>query len=52
MVDSYDQIRAIARTALASDTGPDTGPDVIYHEVGVGNAGVLADAGLVMSLED
>ena len=45
---SYDQIRTIARTALASDTGP----DVIYHEVGVGNAGVLADADLIMSLED
>ena len=44
---SYDQIRAIARTALASDTGP----DVIYHEVGIGNAGVLADAGLIRSLE-
>jgi raffinose/stachyose/melibiose transport system substrate-binding protein len=41
-------ISQVAGTALASGTGP----DVIQYSVGKGNAGVLADAGLVIPLEE
>ncbi len=41
-------IAQVASTALASGTGP----DVIQYSVGKGNAGVLAEAGLIIPLED
>ncbi|GAA0994211.1 hypothetical protein GCM10009555_086260 [Acrocarpospora macrocephala] len=43
-----DQLTTVGKTALASGTGP----DVIYYQVGAGNAGVLADAGLLRPLDD
>lgn len=43
-----EQIRVIARTALESGTGP----DVVYYDTGVGNAGVLARAGLLRPIDD
>ncbi|GLY75264.1 ABC transporter substrate-binding protein [Actinoallomurus iriomotensis] len=43
-----DQMTTVGKTALASGTGP----DVIYYEVGKGNAGVLAEAGLLLPLDD
>ncbi len=42
-----EQLRQTVRTALASGTGP----DVIFYDAGPGYLGVLADAGLVTSLE-
>ncbi|MFD0665234.1 ABC transporter substrate-binding protein [Thermocatellispora tengchongensis] len=43
-----DQMTTVGKTALASGTGP----DVIYYQVGLGNAGVLAEAGLIRPLDD
>ncbi|WP_433514635.1 ABC transporter substrate-binding protein [Nonomuraea sp. CA-143628] len=43
-----DQLTTVGKTALASGTGP----DVIYYQVGAGNAGVLAEAGLIKPLDD
>ncbi|WP_020576532.1 ABC transporter substrate-binding protein [Actinopolymorpha alba] len=43
-----DQMTTIGKTALSSGTGP----DVIYYQVGAGNAGLLADAGLIRPLDD
>lgn len=42
------QLRETAKTALASGTGP----DVIYYDVGPGFVGVLADAGLLLPLDE
>lgn len=42
------QIADIAATALSSGTGP----DLLQYSVGKGNAGLLADAGLIVPLED
>jgi raffinose/stachyose/melibiose transport system substrate-binding protein len=42
-----EQLRQTVRTALASGTGP----DVIFYDAGPGYLGVLADAGLIASLE-
>lgn len=42
-----EQLRQTVRTALASGTGP----DVIFYDAGPGWMGVLADAGLITSLE-
>ena len=41
-------MRDIVRTALTSGTGP----DIIYYDLGPGISGVLADAGLLMPLDD
>jgi raffinose/stachyose/melibiose transport system substrate-binding protein len=41
-------ISQVAATALASGTGP----DVIQYSVGKGNAGVLAEAGLIIPLDE
>ncbi len=41
-------MRDIMRTALTSGTGP----DLFYYDLGPGISGVLADAGLLMPLED
>lgn len=41
-------MRDLVRTALTSGTGP----DIIYYDLGPGISGVLADAGLLMPLED
>ncbi len=43
-----EQMRQTVNTALASGTGP----DVIFYDAGPGYAGVLAEAGLIMPLED
>ncbi|MBZ0301651.1 MAG: extracellular solute-binding protein [Anaerolineae bacterium] len=43
-----DDMRPILRTSLASGTGP----DVMYYDTGPGFAGVLAEAGLLMPLDD
>ncbi|MDQ4045325.1 MAG: extracellular solute-binding protein [Chloroflexota bacterium] len=43
-----EQMRQTANTALASGTGP----DVIFYDAGAGYAGVLAEAGLIIPLED
>lgn len=45
---STDQMRQTVNTALASGTGP----DIIFYDTGPGFAGVLADAGLILPLED
>ena len=42
-----EQMRQTVRTALASGTGP----DIIFYDAGPGYLGVLADAGLISSLE-
>lgn len=42
------QIADIAATALSSGTGP----DVLQYSVGQGNAGLLAEAGLIVPLEE
>src|ERR1700754_2983581 len=44
----YDQLTALAKTAMASGDGP----DLVYYSVGKGNAGVLVDAGLLALLDD
>ncbi len=41
-------MRDIVRTALTSGTGP----DIFYYDLGPGISGVLADAGLLLPLED
>lgn len=41
-------MRDIVRTALTSGTGP----DIIYYDLGPGISGVLAEAGLLLPLED
>lgn len=41
-------IKDIAATALASGTGP----DILQYSVGQGNAGLLADAGLIVPMEE
>lgn len=43
-----DNLRPIMQTALASGTGP----DVLYYDTGPGYGKVLADAGLIMPLDD
>jgi raffinose/stachyose/melibiose transport system substrate-binding protein len=43
-----DNLRPIMQTALASGTGP----DVLYYDTGPGYGKVLADAGLLMPLDD
>ena len=43
-----DQMRQTVNTALASGTGP----DIIFYDTGPGFAGVLADAGLILPLDD
>ncbi len=45
---STDQMRQTVNTALASGTGP----DIIFYDTGPGFAGVLADAGLILPLDD
>jgi raffinose/stachyose/melibiose transport system substrate-binding protein len=45
---SVDQMRDTVNTAMASGTGP----DVIAYDSGPGYAGVLADAGLLLPLDD
>jgi raffinose/stachyose/melibiose transport system substrate-binding protein len=47
-VQNGGQISNIAATALASGTGP----DILQYSVGKGNAGLLADAGLLVPLTD
>ncbi len=47
-VQSVDSMRPIIQTSLASGTGP----DVFYYDTGVGFAGVLAEAGLLLPLDD
>ncbi len=42
------QMQEVANTALASGTGP----DVIFYDAGPGFAGVLAEAGLLVPLDD
>lgn len=42
------QMQEVANTAIASGTGP----DVIFYDAGPGFAGVLAEAGLLMPLDD
>jgi raffinose/stachyose/melibiose transport system substrate-binding protein len=42
------QMQEVVNTAIASGTGP----DVIFYDAGPGFAGVLADAGLLVPLED
>jgi raffinose/stachyose/melibiose transport system substrate-binding protein len=44
---STDQIRQTINTALSSGTGP----DIIFYDAGPGYAGVLANAGLVVPLD-
>lgn len=44
----YDQLTALAKTAMASGDGP----DLVYYSVGKGNAGILVDAGLLAPLDD
>ena len=43
-----DNLRPIMQTALASGTGP----DVLYYDTGPGYGKVLADAGLLLPLDD
>jgi raffinose/stachyose/melibiose transport system substrate-binding protein len=43
-----EQMRDTVNTAMSSGTGP----DVIFYDAGPGYAGVLADAGLVLPLDD
>jgi raffinose/stachyose/melibiose transport system substrate-binding protein len=45
---SSDQMRQTVNTAIASGTGP----DVILYDAGPGYAGVLAEAGLLLPLDD
>jgi len=45
---STDQMRQTVNTAIASGTGP----DIINYDPGPGYAGVLADAGLLVPLDD
>ncbi len=45
---STDQMRETVNTALASGTGP----DVIFYDTGPGFAGVLAEAGLILPLDE
>src|SRR5215218_976585 len=45
---STDQIRDVVNTAISSGTGP----DLIYYDAGPGYAGVLADADLLLPLDD
>lgn len=45
---SQEQLVTIASTALSSGTGP----DILQYSVGRGNAGLLADAGLLLPLDD
>src|SRR4051812_47920635 len=45
---STDQIRDVVNTAISSGTGP----DLIFYDAGPGYAGVLADAGLILPLDD
>ena len=42
------QMQEVANTAIASGTGP----DVIFYDAGPGFAGVLAEAGLLVPLDD
>lgn len=43
-----DDMRPILRTALSSGTGP----DIMYYDTGPGFAGVLAEAGLLLPLDE
>jgi len=43
-----DTMRQTVNTAISSGTGP----DVIFYDAGAGYAGVLAEAGLLISLDD
>ncbi len=43
-----DQMRQTVNTALSSGSGP----DIIFYDAGPGYAGVLADAGLLLPLDD
>ena len=43
-----DQMREMVNTAISSGTGP----DLIFYDAGPGYAGVLADAGLLLPLDD
>src|SRR4051812_45934343 len=45
---SSDQMRQTVNTAIASGTGP----DIILYDAGPSYAGVLADAGLLLPLDD
>src|SRR4029079_5072495 len=45
---SIDQIRDVVNTAISSGTGP----DLIFYDAGPGYAGVLADANLLLPLDD
>jgi raffinose/stachyose/melibiose transport system substrate-binding protein len=45
---SIDDLRPVMQTAL----GADNGPDIFYYDTGPGYAGVLADAGLLLPLDD
>jgi len=45
---STDQGRQTINTALASGTGP----DIVFYDAGPGFAGVLAEAGLIIPLDD
>lgn len=45
---SIDNLRPVVQTAL----GADNGPDIIYYDTGPGYAGVLAEAGLLLPLDD
>ena len=43
-----DQMRDTVNTAISSGTGP----DLIFYDAGPGYAGVLAEAGLLLPLDD
>jgi raffinose/stachyose/melibiose transport system substrate-binding protein len=45
---SVDQMRQTVNTAISSGTGP----DIIFYDSGPGYAGVLANAGLLLPLDD
>jgi raffinose/stachyose/melibiose transport system substrate-binding protein len=45
---STEQMRDVVNTAISSGTGP----DLIFYDSGPGYAGVLADAGLILPLDD
>ena len=45
---SSDQMRQTVNTAIASGTGP----DIILYDAGPANAGILAEAGLLLPLDD
>jgi raffinose/stachyose/melibiose transport system substrate-binding protein len=47
-VQSVDEMRPVIQTALNAGTGP----DLFYYDTGPGFAGVLAEAGLLMPLDD